>query len=203
MERVIVVGADSYLDPLDLDWLGACGRLKTPGRPDGLMPGEAGACLLIENEADPRRNGRMRLGIQAHAVLRAPPEAGNGDDDGEEGESTPDAIAVGTRLADLLRSVTRGGPFKGDVYADLNGERWKANAWGLALTRLHPTLDFDSYRMISPCECFGETGAAAAPLSVCLAARSFERGYASDEGALVVSISDAGDVGATLVRGMS
>ncbi len=47
VERVLVVAADSLLDELSLEALAQADRLKTGARPDGLMPGEAGAAVLL------------------------------------------------------------------------------------------------------------------------------------------------------------
>lgn len=199
VSRVVVVGVDSYLDPLDLAWLGTANRLKSPTRPDGLMPGEAGACLLVEPDGEPQpRAGQVAGRMERTAILLAPPAREGGE--GEEDEHRlPEPAEVGPRLAEGVRSVLGGEPFAGDVYTDLNGERWKANAWGFAQTRLHQQLDFDRCRFVAPCESFGETGAASAALAVCLAMRSFEREYALARRALICSISDRGDVAAAVV----
>src|SRR5690606_38145765 len=47
VDRVVVLSIDSLLDTLTLEWLASAQRLKTPSVPAGLMPGEAGAALLL------------------------------------------------------------------------------------------------------------------------------------------------------------
>jgi 3-oxoacyl-[acyl-carrier-protein] synthase-1 len=61
LERVLLVAADSLLDPTALQWLAEESRLKTDDLPVGLQPGEAGACLLVERTPSAQHRGAKPL----------------------------------------------------------------------------------------------------------------------------------------------
>jgi 3-oxoacyl-[acyl-carrier-protein] synthase-1 len=186
--RVLLMAADSYIDPMTLDWLAGLGRLKTPDNPAGLIPGEAAACVLLEPAASvSRRNGR------AMAVARRAATAAESEDylSGKRSQGRALASAVDKSLGDT------GGPFTGDVIADLNGEEWRAYELGCVRVRLRSRLE--SAHLVYPAVSFGESGAASGVLGLCVATRSLEREYAHGDSALVTSSSDDGRVGAIYV----
>jgi 3-oxoacyl-[acyl-carrier-protein] synthase-1 len=204
VDRVIVAAADSYLDAMSLAWLARQGRLKGPEEPVGLMPGEAGAALLVEPEVIARQRGAKPLAwVEGAAYAAAPPVAPGPDDsagDDQAPSPPPPAAPLGRRIADVVRASlgAQPGPFAGDVVLDLNGEVWKANAWGHAQVLLGPTVDFDRCRLLLPAESLGETGAASAPVAAAYAIHLFRRTGAAR--ALVVSIADDGGAAAVLLR---
>lgn len=189
IDRFLVVAADSYLDAMSLEWLNDHGRLKSRGNPCGLMPGEAGACALVEPEARAQQRRAPVL-----ALFEAASNAQEAD------HFFTDRLSTGAGLAQAIRGVTAaiGGPFEGDVISNLNGEEWRANEWGHTLTRLGAAMG--ETRLVLPASSLGDVGAASSVAALAIAARSFARGYAKGNRALIVSSSEYGNVGAVLVR---
>jgi 3-oxoacyl-[acyl-carrier-protein] synthase I len=200
-ERVFLAAADSYLDPLALDWLARAGRLKGASRPTGLVPGEAGAAILVEAEPAARRRRASVLGfVEAAALAAAPPSAAEParapDDDEDVPSPKPEGPKLGRALDEAVRQVLPPGEarFAGDLYLDLNGEEWRARGWGHAQVHLVRRVDFDRCRTFLPATSIGDVGAAAAPVALSLALWSFDRDGTRD--ALVVSMADDGRVAA-------
>lgn len=186
VDRVLVLAVDSYLDLLTLEWLEEHRRLKTPDHPAGLIPGEAGACILLESEGAARQRGAE---IQAFVVGTAAGE--------EPNHLFSEDVNTGAALATVAAQATADS-FSGDVYSDLNGEPWRAYELGCARTRLSGRIA-DEARFVLPADSLGETGAASGAVSLCMAVRSFARGYALGAEALVLSSSEHGQVGAVRV----
>ncbi|MCY1041533.1 hypothetical protein OV208_09425 [Corallococcus sp. bb12-1] len=188
VERLVIVAVDSYLDETSLEWLSAHRRLKSPDRPVGLMPGEAGACLLVESLPGARQRGAPVLALLPAA------RAGREDRSPRSGQSSS-----GEALARLVEQVLSEGPdgsgASGDLVCDLNGEEWRARAWGHLLVRLHARQE-GPWRVRLPCASVGDVGAASGALGVCMVARSFARKYSAGLHALVLSSAEHGDVGA-------
>jgi 3-oxoacyl-[acyl-carrier-protein] synthase-1 len=191
-ERYLLVAVDSYLDAYSLEWLAERRRLKTGDRPVGLMPGEAGACVLVESVTSARRRGApVDALIESSAVERVP------------GATHQDGARLGAGLALAVAAVRQGRaaskPFDGDVIIDLNGEVWRANAWGHARVRLSDSLEA-RVRLVTFCGSVGEIGASSGAVAICIATRSFARRYASGPACLVVTTSEDGLAGCVLVR---
>jgi 3-oxoacyl-[acyl-carrier-protein] synthase-1 len=186
VDRVIVVGADSYVDPRSLSWLVEAAALKTPENPVGLSPGEAGACFLLERPESARaRDARFEATLEAVAV------------DTSYAEDWLDAPRIARHLAQVVRTVVAAGtarPIWGDLLLDLNGEEWRARVWGHAQVQLRSELDLPRCRTVLPCTSFGETGTASGALAVGLAVRAFTRGYAGGPYGLVCSVNEDGHV---------
>jgi len=194
VDRVLIIGADSYLDGLSLQWLAQYRRLKSGESPVGLLPGQAGACLLVESDASARARRATSEGHVVAVVVKAPST-----------EKPPTVTELGRLLAqavaEALDAAGAPHPFRGDVVLDLNGEEWKAHAWGTAQVLLARRIDFSECRRLLPCESLGETGAASGLLGVGLAIDHFSGGESPDHEALVCSVSDAEQVAVVLVRG--
>lgn len=190
LERVIVVAADSFLDPSTLDWLDAEDRLKCDGNPFGLIPGEAGAALLLESRGSAiARGARISAVIDAPIVVKGQPPLV----DAEPVPSRPlkEAVARTLELAGLRR-------FSGDLYIDLNGEPWRAQQFGSARVLLEDTLG--DINVNTPCVSLGECGAASGAIQIGLAARAQERRYARGNVALCLSCAEDGHVASVIVR---
>ncbi|RKG83444.1 immunity 49 family protein [Corallococcus terminator] len=147
-ERYLLVAVDSYLDAYSLEWLDEFHRLKTETRPTGLMPGEAGACVLVESVSSARRRGApVDAVIESAAVIRVP-DAG-----------PRESARLGMGLAQAVEAVRKvaaaNSRFEGDIISDLNGEVWRANAWGHARVRLSESLGSNT-RQVTLCESLGE-----------------------------------------------
>jgi 3-oxoacyl-[acyl-carrier-protein] synthase-1 len=196
LDRVLIVGVDSYLDDLTVSWLARDDRLKTGEHATGVLPGEAGACVMLERgAAAAARRARADARVLAAALRPASRVPSR--------PSEADIPALGRRLAaaaiEALDAVPGARPFRGDLILDLNGENWRASAWGYAQIHLRDAVDFDGCREILPTVSFGEIGAATGPAALCVAARSWARGYALGDRALICNVSDTGAVGAVVL----
>ena len=186
LEQLLVVAVDSLFDPLLLNQLADAGRLKHGEQPTGLMPGEAGVCLLVEQEAGARRREvAAEARLSAVATRQDLPAFMPGR------ANTGEALAVCVR--DLLEQGLAGGGFEGDVYSDLNGEEWRAREWGGALVRLEQRLGRSLLHL--PCGSVGDVGAASGALGVCLASHAMASRQGLRGRALVLSSDVEGAVG--------
>ncbi len=206
LERVLLLGSDSWLDHLSMSQLIHQGRVKTAERPVGLCPGEAAAGVLVEKAWHARqREARAEARILAAASGPAPEPLEVDDEDTPPRSRSHLAPGWGRNLATAVKTAlaTAGlrEPFRGDLLLDLNGEEWKARVWGHAQQLLHEHVDFSRSQAVIPAVSFGDIGAASGVAALCLATRSFARGYASSNRALICSISDNGDTGAILMEG--
>jgi 3-oxoacyl-[acyl-carrier-protein] synthase I len=192
LERFLIVAMESYLDPSKLEALAISGRLKTDSQVCGLMPGEAGVCLLLETPASARRRGAAPLAsIVGVATGQEEHHVNTG------GQS----IGLGlTRCIREVRTVTAS-PIEGDIFCDLNGENWRANQLGFARVRLGKHLADPKIHL--PCTAVGDTGAASGALGVCLALHSLVRGCSRTGYALILSSSEDGKVGCVSLQAVS
>lgn len=190
LDRVIILGADSFLDDLTLDHLAEANRLKTPANPAGFAPGEAAACLLLEDLSAATRRG---------ATVRALVSAARLAD--EERTLASGLLSRGEALARALDGCLADdgevGLFADDLVADLNGEAWRAQELATALVRVRRS--WGAPRSVYPAASVGETGAASGPLSLCVGVRAIERGYSRGSRVLVTTSSEDGQVGAALL----
>jgi 3-oxoacyl-[acyl-carrier-protein] synthase-1 len=210
-ERLVVSAVDSYVDTFTLSWLHQANRLKSGGCSTGFLPGEAGAALLVESTQAARlRKARILGTIEAVAVgktprLQATRERAAASDRDEEPFEVPATAQLGRAVANVVhRVLPRAHPedrFACDLYLDLNGEAWRAAAWGQAQVLLSRALDLDRCRTFFPADSLGETGAASVPIATALALQTF--GKDRTEQALVISVSDDGRVSAIRLRGSS
>ena len=199
-ERVVLLATASYRDPLALRLLADEHRLKSPESPTGLIPGEAGAAVLLE--AGGVTSSARGAHAQVLSAVAGEDSVDFGDDNVAVARRTA-AAQVGQRLASVVeRALDEAGceTFTGTVFVDLNGEEWKSVAWGVALTRLTSRLAPDDCVVDYPCVSFGEIGAAGAVAAICLASRAFLGGYATGDLALILAIGDAGRVSAIVLQ---
>ncbi|NOJ81800.1 hypothetical protein HNV28_26285 [Myxococcus xanthus] len=192
LERLIVVAVDSYCEPLTLEWLAGHRRLKTLTNPCGLMPGEAGACFLLESTLSARRRQPpMQVGVSSAAVREEHADPG-------QGGRNPGDVLAGC-LAESLAGDIAGGAFGGSLVLDLNGENWRSSEWGYARVRLRDYLR-DDVQLMLPATSVGDTGAASGAVNVCVAIRALARGYARSDKVLVASSSERGHVGSAFFK---
>ncbi|AWN45497.1 hypothetical protein DK419_03495 [Methylobacterium terrae] len=120
-DHVLVGALDSHIHPLLLDRLAVEGRILMRGNPWGLIPGEAAAVVAL-GPVELRPPGSA-LG-HVLGVFRGVEE---------EDVAAPRGL-VGRGLA---RAFARGARFlpPDRLLADLNGERWRAEEFGVAVAR--------------------------------------------------------------------
>lgn len=185
LESCIVGGIDCLVEPSRLQALKALGLLKVPSQPARMLPGEAAAFLVLERSRDALRRGAQILATCEG--IRVPDS------------SPPDwagAASAGRALADslsaTLTSLTDQGRHTGRVIGCLNGNDRRAYAWGHALPIIGDQAALGHLPLWSPAESFGEVGAAAGPVAVCMAVRDFVRGATDSPHALVWLVDDQG-----------
>jgi len=178
----IVAGVDSYHDAGTLAWLDETGRMRSMKNPEGFLPGEAAAAILLE----PRSAAGAR-GARALAAVRGT---------GSAREANPfesDLPSSGKGLAAAIRAAAgNGGEPVAWVACDLNGERYRHHEWGLCQVKLRSALA-TSVRVWHPADCLGDVGAASACVLLGLTARAFERAYAPAPECIVWTASDDGE----------
>jgi 3-oxoacyl-[acyl-carrier-protein] synthase-1 len=189
--RVLVVAVDSYLDPMTLEWLFEHGRLKDNDRPAGVSPGEAGACLLLETEA--------AAAARQTPVLMRLPGIGRGTDYSIYDEQRNVGRGLANAVNECLDRADLRSALAGDIVTDLNGEAWRAAEYGGGRVLLRPRIS-DDMKEVLPALSVGDVGSASAAVGLCVAARSFVRGYATGEHVLILSSTERGESAAFLAR---
>lgn len=184
-DYAIVGACDGELDPYRIARAFDAGRLKTVNNPVGFMPGEAGAFILLERHDGSRNQGRAPV-----ALLSGPHVAS--DEGGLSSGKPPTGKELSQVLVAALAEHGATRAQRGDVYVDLSGEPSHSVDWGNALTRARAACAVGDWTQHFPAASFGDTGATAPILAVCLAARAFSRGYASGQSAVVLLTCDDG-----------
>lgn len=183
----LVGGVDSLLNRIDVGRLQSSGRLHEPGNPQGVIPGEGAAFVLVAGHAGQGRTLATVLGI----ALDSEPDTALGD-----------RYSTGRALERALRrAVTDGGCKESDLslrVSDMNGERYKAWESFIAGTRFYRTRR-KCIPAWFPASCVGDTGAAAGALSLVAAAIGLSRGYAPGRLAMCEGSSEQGLRGACIL----
>ncbi|MGE3351319.1 MAG: hypothetical protein AB7O84_06245 [Planctomycetota bacterium] len=185
VERWLLVAVDSLVEPSRLEQLLDEDRVKHDDNPVGVSPGEGAAALLLTTRTDAAAACGL---LFAAAGADAPVDA------------VAETTEVGRRVAAATRAALQAAGAverPGDAWVDLTGEPWRAQVWGNALVRgkhLHDRA------LQLPIADIGDLGAATGAVLVCLAVRSFARGHAGGDAALIVTTEPDGSVAALVVR---
>jgi len=190
----IVAGADSYLDPDVLEWLEETDQLHSAGERNnawGFIPGEgAGAVLLASPQALQRLPLKPLGRIRGIGVGRETELIGTG------------TVCTGLGLTEAIRAATspmRDGERLTDVYCDMNGEPYRADEFAFLVTRIRERFVAAS-DFVAPADCWGDVGAASAPLLIMLACVAGVKGYARGDAALVWASSANGERAAAVIQ---
>lgn len=196
IEACIVAGVDSYLAPETLEWVEACDQLHGGGVLNnawGFVPGEAAGALLVGT-----RDFALRLGFEALGELVS---VGIGQ---EAKLIKTDSVCIGEGLTQAFRQALQGlapGESVHNVFCDLNGEPYRADEFGFTALRTK-----DRFRAVSdfvaPADCWGDVGAAGAPLHVSLAVLSHRKRYGKGPLSMVWASAETGERGAAVIRGL-
>ncbi len=192
LERCVVGGIDSLLDPAQLEALAVLGMLKAPQTPTGLAPGEAAAFVQVElPDQARRRKAQVLCYLDAWSSASEPQDA-------LAAESYLGQALAGA-IGSTLDRIGDAGHALRLVIANQNGTDPRAQDWGHALVRLQKR-SFPEVASWFPALHFGETGAATGPVSVCMGARAFARGYAPSPDLLAWLWSETGARASFCVR---
>ncbi len=183
----VVLGVDSYLHPQTYAWLERQGLLAQSSARNGVLPGEAAACLILAPQGL-----QTQLRCRPLAAVRG---AGHAT---ETRLRDSDTGSLGVALTQAVLDAGAHLAFPDDaadaVYADLNGDRYRSEEWAFLALRASTAMRSLSYRTLAGS--VGDVGAAFMPLAMVVAAQSFGRGYAPGPCALVTAGSHSGLRGA-------
>lgn len=187
----LVGGLDSRVDPITLRALADDNRLLGRRNPDGLLPGEGAAFVLLASvRATATSQARARL---THcAVAREPHPRGHGGPN----------VAPG--LTTVLRELRLGHPGRVDVVLSAQtGEGLYGRAFSYAYLR-NATLMPEPLRMVTLGALLGDAGAAAGALALVAAIAGQQQGVVAARpprhgSALTYAESDDGTVGGCIV----
>jgi len=186
----LLLMADTLVDPERLTILDESWRLRSPRNPDGLLPGEAGAAILLESRLAAERRGATILGLPGRV-------SASKEQVTVKAEQWSSAKALCAAIRPLLE-----GP-QGEVgrytLCNLNGEAYRAHEWGLTQTCLARELPAVQ-ALVHPAQAIGDAGVALAGVAVACACMSFVHHYAPAKAALVWAGSDGGGRAALVVR---
>jgi 3-oxoacyl-[acyl-carrier-protein] synthase I len=187
----LVGGADSHLGPESLLQLEARKQLHGAcGNSWGFIPGEAGGfCLLASQESVHRYALTSLLEVLGVAVTREPNTV--------HSRATCTGAGLSQAVGEVLKSHSTARVHR--IFCDQNGEPYRANEFGFTLARYARHFDAPP-DFWTPADCWGDVGAASAPLFAMLLAASGERGYAAGEYGLILSSSETEERGAALLR---
>ena len=163
----LVGGLETFLDLYLLATLDVESRVLADGVMNGFAPGEGAGFLLLGSErareaaSTPLRVRVGRPGLAEEAGHRFSEEPYRGD-------GLADAVGAALATSDALPVAT--------VLSSLNGENFGAKEWGVASLRHAGELG-DVHTMEHPADCFGDVGAAFAPILIGLGAIGMSKGY--------------------------
>jgi 3-oxoacyl-[acyl-carrier-protein] synthase-1 len=187
---VLAGGVDSYLHPATLDWLDVGEQLHSEGNIYGFCPGEAAGFVLVATVETFRRIGVPALLTIISSGSAFEPNILKGQE-----------ICLGKGLSQafqLAAEPLENGQAASRVICDMNGERYRANEYGLAALRVS-RLFMNAADFEAPADCWGDVGAASGPLHVCLTIEAEARGYSKGPLTLIWASSESGQRSAALL----
>lgn len=189
-EGIVIGGSDSPCDYPRLDVLDGQARLLSLGPNDGFCPGEGAAFIVLTRHPANAlvHNGQV---VRIHQPGLAQEPGHWFSDEPYRGE--------GLDLAFKAALKNYQGPPIHSIYSSMNGERYWAKEYGVAVTRNGAHLS-DEVRIVHPAEYYGDLGSATAPALIALAAYDLLHFTPQASTHLVYSSSDTGLRGALLVE---
>lgn len=184
----LLLGVDSWLDPICLEWLDEAGLLHSSTHPFGFVPGEAAAGLLI---------GPQGL-LNVHSSKAYLDSSSLTVETDLAIENPRLGLALTKAAREVLHLHNSYGRVVDTVITDLNGVPERADEVGYTLVRLNEFL-LPGYRMITPAEWFGDIGAATIPLMVALVVVAAEKGYGKGGTSMLLSQSVGAERGAITI----
>jgi 3-oxoacyl-[acyl-carrier-protein] synthase I len=154
-DYVLIGGVDTYRYALkQLGTLDMYDRLAAEGVADGYAPGEAAGFLLLTSQK------ALAAQIQDRFLTLYQPGLGS-----EQGHWFSNDSYTGDGLSRAVEAALRANPGASikTIYTSLNGERFGSKELGVALTRNTSSFS-DDLKIEHPADCFGDIGAAFAPV---------------------------------------
>lgn len=186
---VVAGGIDTYLDPYVLGTLDAEARVKSRANLDGFIPGEGAAFVLLTS-------ARTATTYSLTPFAQVSPVATGFEQGHLYSEEPYKGDGLAQTIAALAATSGAPAPFQ-EVFSSMNGESHWAKEWGVARTRNGGAFDA-THGLHHPADCYGDTGAAAGPLMIGLAALGV-RATSRRSPALVYGSSDHGQRAAVAI----
>jgi 3-oxoacyl-[acyl-carrier-protein] synthase-1 len=186
VDAALVGGVDSLLRPDALTALRDGGALRSASHPQGILPGEGAAFLVLERVPPP---SSRPLAMLEAIVTEDEPTVGTDD------ANTAYAL---TRVLRKLRLSARSFRSRPLALCDLNGDRYRAMEWAMASMRAFADLSGDAL-VWHPADCIGDAGAAMGAIDLVWAAVALSKGYAPGERVVVWGASDGPERAAALL----
>lgn len=189
----LIVGVDSYHSGDTFIWLEQNMQFaQPPVIRSGFVPGEAAGCIALKAHAQSRNKSDLPvlatiegIGIAHETLLRT-------SDSGSFGAGMSEAVESATQALELPRDGVD------TLYSDINGERYRSEEWGFVAMKT-PTV-WKSLSYEAPSDCWGDVGAAYAPLATMLAVQSYARNYSRGPRSLIMAGSESGLRGVVLLQ---
>lgn len=169
----LVGGADSWLDPERLQALDCADRLHSVNHSWGFTPGEGAGFCLVTTVGTARRLDVMPLATLAGLGIASESKLLGSQD-----------VCIGEGLSAAFRATLDAAAPVAHTYCDFNGEPYRADEYGFAVGRTRSGF-LDPGRFTAPARCWGDVGAASAPLLMTLPLAAWTRGYGQGAANLV------------------
>jgi 3-oxoacyl-[acyl-carrier-protein] synthase-1 len=187
-EAALVVSFHAPLEPETLARLDERDRLKCSRSPEGIVPGEAAAVLVLRRAADGVAPARARIAAvgraqEAHTILG-------------------DEACTGTGMCAAVRGAAAAlPPASGEswVILDHTGERYRALEWAYVVARMHRVFGALRHTWYLA-DTVGDCGAAAGGLAAARACWAWQRGHAPSRRAWILLGSESGQRGAIVLE---
>lgn len=171
----LVGGVDSLIRAEVLERLDEEEILRSDSRPQGVIPGEAAAFVVIEHIQSAKNRG---VPIRSYLLSTAVAEEPTADtEDPNQGIGLTRALREARQGAENFETPLL-------IVCDLNGDRYRGLEWSLASIRvlgnLHGKID-----IWHPADCIGDSGAASGILNIIWAVTALQKKYAKTERVLV------------------
>jgi 3-oxoacyl-[acyl-carrier-protein] synthase-1 len=179
----LIAAVDSYLQGEVLGTYARCGRLKTHRNPDGIIPGEAAAALLLSTSPPPATRAWPSILIAGTGFSHEPVSP------------TSDQPILGVGLATAVKGALGAAGFTMTQIdfriSDLTGERYGFKETNYAVAKV--LRGRKEFLPIWHCmDSIGDTGAAAGACMLGRAVAAFAKGYAPGPNVLCQSSAESG-----------
>ncbi len=179
VEVALVGGVDSLLRRERIAALAEAGEVRSASHPQGVLPGEAAAFIVLERTSQAKSRDAVRATISG--VSR--------EDEPTVGTEDPNQAYALTRVVRRVLQPLAGSENGALTICDLNGDRYRATEWTMAELRAFARLPGDK-PIWHHADCTGDPGAASGALDLVWAVSAFAKDYAGNDTALVWGASD-------------
>ena len=191
-ELCIVGGVDSYMHHETLDWLQSHRQLANAEARSGFYPGEGAGFVALTSERVRRQYRWPSLAkvVGTGVATERKPMKADEDSFGE---------ALTAAVVEAATPPHNGDGTIGEVYCDINGERYRGEEWGFVLLRAS-ALFGDGTHYHCPAACWGDMGAASGALHIGVATEAWRRSMAGESATLVWGSSESGSRAALVLQ---